>query len=65
MSGKGSKQRPRQVPHEKYSENWDLIFGKKEIPANYIIERDVFYSEEVNDDIDQQIIQTIEDSKSK
>lgn len=28
MSGKGSKPRPFSVPYEKYSENWDKIFGK-------------------------------------
>lgn len=26
---KGSKQRPLQVPIEKFSDNWDLIFNKK------------------------------------
>lgn len=27
--GKGSNQRKRQVPKEKFDENWDKIFGKK------------------------------------
>lgn len=27
--GKGSNQRPSQVPKNKYDENWDRIFGKK------------------------------------
>jgi hypothetical protein len=42
MSGKGSKQRPLQVPPSKFSSNWDLIFSKpkkkeesnKQTPAN-------------------------------
>jgi len=29
MAGKGSKQRPRQVNWEKFNDNWDLIFGGK------------------------------------
>jgi hypothetical protein len=27
---KGSKQRPSQVPEEQVSDNWNLIFGKKQ-----------------------------------
>ena len=27
--GKGSAQRPSQVDSKKFSDNWDLIFGKK------------------------------------
>ena len=30
MSGKGSKQRPTQVPAKQFEENWDLAFGKKQ-----------------------------------
>jgi len=26
--GKGSKQRPRQVPKNQFDDNWDRIFGK-------------------------------------
>ena len=36
--GKGSTQRPAQVPDEKVAEQWEAIFGKKEpkkeTPAN-------------------------------
>ena len=31
MSGKGSKQRPRAVPADKFSDNWDRIFGKPSV----------------------------------
>jgi len=27
--GKGSKPRPIEIPREKFSDNWDKIFGKK------------------------------------
>ena len=32
MSGKGSKQRPKQVPDKQVEANWDKIFGKKKKP---------------------------------
>jgi len=28
MSGKGSKQRPLEVPTEKFNSNWDAIFNR-------------------------------------
>lgn len=28
-AGKGSKQRPAEVPKDKFNDNWDKIFGKK------------------------------------
>lgn len=28
--GKGSTRRPAQVPKEKFDENWEKIFGKKD-----------------------------------
>jgi hypothetical protein len=43
MSGKGDKQRP--TDHEKYSYNYDLIFGKK--PATPILE-----TQETSENID-------------
>lgn len=30
MAGKGSKQRPLSIPKEKFDQNWDAIFGKKD-----------------------------------
>lgn len=27
--GKGSTQRPLEIPREEYEKNWDAIFGKK------------------------------------
>ena len=30
MAGKGSKPRPLSVPKEKFDQNWDAIFGKKD-----------------------------------
>lgn len=30
MSGKGSKQRPTQVPRKQFEDNWDKIFKKKQ-----------------------------------
>jgi len=29
--GKGSVPRPFEVPHEQFTNNWDKIFGKKDI----------------------------------
>lgn len=29
--GKGSRPRPFEVDHEKFSNNWEKIFGKKDI----------------------------------
>jgi hypothetical protein len=26
---KGSRTRPREVPHQQFRDNWDAIFGKK------------------------------------
>lgn len=30
MAGKGSRQRPLSIPREKFNQNWDTIFGKKD-----------------------------------
>lgn len=30
MSGKGSRPRPLSVPKEKFDQNWNAIFGKKD-----------------------------------
>jgi hypothetical protein len=68
MSGKGDKQRPCKVSYEEYSDNWDRIFNKAEneihTEASENVPR-VLCLDEATDDISQQIIQTIEDSKSK
>lgn len=32
--GKGSRPRQSQVDSKKFSDNWDLIFGKKEEPKD-------------------------------
>ncbi len=29
MSGKGSKQRPREIPIEQFDDNWDRIFKRQ------------------------------------
>lgn len=31
---KGSKQRPRSVPADKFSDNWDRIFGKPSVKGD-------------------------------
>lgn len=33
MNGKGSQPRPKSVPYNQYSDNWDKIFGKKKKKA--------------------------------
>ena len=30
MSGKGSKQRPTQIPRKQFEDNWDKIFNNKQ-----------------------------------
>jgi hypothetical protein len=30
MAGKGSRARPMSVPKDKFNDNWDAIFGKKD-----------------------------------
>ena len=43
MAGKGSKPRPMSVSKDKFSDNWDAIFAKKEdvaVKENKIITED-------------------------